>query len=166
MFLAKDITNQGGTIALVPQVVDAVSVPVIAAGGIADSRGILAAFALGASAVQMGTAFLRCPEAKPSAVHRRALESAREDTTVLTNIFTGRPARGFLNRFIRDVGPMSDLAPEFPLGAGAVAPLRAKSDAAGTGDFSPLWAGQAAALAKEVPASELIRSLAWQCWGE
>jgi nitronate monooxygenase len=159
VFLTQDITTQAGTMALVPQIVDAVKVPVIAAGGIADARGIVAAFALGAAAVQIGTAYLLCPEAKVSALHREALKSAKDNGTVLTNVFTGRPARGIINRIVREVGPMSDLAPGFPLAAGAVAPLRAKAEAAGSGDFSPLWSGQAAALSREVPAGELTRQL-------
>jgi nitronate monooxygenase len=159
LFLTQDITTQAGTMALVPQVVDAVNVPVIAAGGIADARGIAAACALGASAVQIGTAYLFCPEAKVSEVHREALRSAKDNNTVLTNVFTGRPARGIINRIVREVGPMSNLAPEFPLAAGALAPMRGKAEAAGSGDFSPLWSGQAAALGREMPAGDLTREL-------
>ena len=161
LFLTDDIAGQVGTIALVPQVVDAVKVPVIATGGIADARGIAAAFVLGAAAVQIGTAYLLCPEAKTSAVHRTALKTMNKDNaSVLTNVFTGRPARGIVNRVIREVGPMSDVAPEFPLATAAVAPLRAKAEAAGSADFSPLWTGQAGALAREVPAGELTVRLA------
>ena len=159
VFLTDDISTQAGTMALVPQVVDAVKVPVIAAGGIADARGIVAASALGASAVQIGTAYLFCPEAKVSPLHRDALKRAKDNDTVLTNVFTGRPARGIVNRIVREVGPMSDLAPEFPLAAGALAPLRAKAEAAGSGDFSPLWSGQAAAFGREIPAGDLTRQL-------
>jgi nitronate monooxygenase len=160
MFLDTDISTQVGTMALVPQVADAVKVPVIAAGGIADARGIVAAFALGASAVQIGTAYLFCPEAKMSPVHRRALKRAKDNETVLTNVFTGRPARGMLNRIVRELGPMSDLAPEFPLAARALAPLRSRSEATDSDDFVPLWSGQAAHLARELPAGELTRRLA------
>jgi nitronate monooxygenase len=159
VFLSEDISTQAGTMALVPQVVDAVKVPVIAAGGIADARGIVAAFALGASAVQIGTAYLFCPEAKVSPLHREALKKAKDNDTVLTNVFTGRPARGIVNRIVRQVGPMSDLAPEFPLASGAVTPLRSKAEAAGSGDFSPLWSGQAAALGREISAGDLTRRL-------
>lgn len=159
MFLSEDIATQAGTMALVPQIVDAVRVPVIAAGGISDARGIVAAFALGASAAQIGTAYLFCPESKVSALHREALRRAKDSDTVLTNALTGRPARGIINRIVREVGPMSELAPEFPLAAGAVAPLRSKAEEAGSGDFSPLWSGQAAALGKEMPAGELTRRL-------
>ncbi|WP_378943233.1 NAD(P)H-dependent flavin oxidoreductase [Mesorhizobium sp. ANAO-SY3R2] len=159
IFLTNDIANQPGTFALVPQVVDAVKVPVIAAGGIADARGIIAAFALGASAVQIGTAYLFCPEAKVSAVHKAALRGAKDDHTALTNVFTGRPARGIVNRIMRETGPISDLAPEFPLAGGALAPLRAKAEAQGSGDFTSLWSGQAASLGREMPAGNLTRML-------
>jgi nitronate monooxygenase len=141
-------------------VADAVKVPVIAAGGIADARGIAAAFALGAAGVQIGTAYLRCPEAKTSAPHRAALASADADATVMTNVMSGRPARAVVNRLMREVGPLSDLAPEFPLAAGALAPLRAKAEAAGSGDFSPMWCGQAVALGRDMPAGELTKALA------
>jgi len=160
MFLSEDVSTQVGTIALVPQVVDAVKVPVIAAGGIADARGILAAFALGAAAVQIGTAYLRCPEAQVSPLYRQALQGTRDDDTAITNVFTGRPARAIVNRFMREVGPMSDLAPEFPLAAGTLAPLRAKSEMAGSTDFTPLWSGQAAGLSRDLPAAELTRQIA------
>src|SRR5262249_21322935 len=145
---------------LVPQIVDAIKVPVVAAGGIADARGIVAAFALGASAVQIGTAYLRCPECRTSAVHRKAIESAREDQTVITNVITGRPARGIINRVIREVGPMSSMAPEFPRAVEALAPLRATAEKNASGDFSPLWAGQAVAMCREIPAGALTRMLA------
>jgi nitronate monooxygenase len=160
MFLNNDIATQVGTMSLVPQVVDAVKLPVIAAGGIADARGIAAAFLLGASAVQMGTVYLLCPESTISPAHRKAVRNSKDDSTVLTNVFTGRPARGFLSRFVREVGPVSELAPEFPLAAGALASLRLKSEEAGSQDFTPMWAGQAAPFAKEIPAGELTRQLA------
>jgi nitronate monooxygenase len=146
--------------ALVPQVVDAVNVPVIASGGIADARGVAAALALGAAAVQVGTAYLLSPQAKVSAPHRAALRAARDDVTVLTNLFTGRPARGIVNRFIREIGPMSTTAPQFPMAANAVTPLRAHAEQGGSGDFSPLWSGQAAGLVRETDAGELTRALA------
>jgi nitronate monooxygenase len=159
MFLTEDLAAQVGTFALVPQVADAVDVPVIAAGGISDARGIAAAFALGAAGVQMGTAFLFCPEAKISALHRAAFKAARDDGTALTNVMTGRPARGFYNRLMRELGPISDIAPEFPLAAAAVVPLRAKAEMQGSAEFSPLWSGQAAALGREMPARELLAKL-------
>jgi nitronate monooxygenase len=160
VFLTQDVSTQVGTMALVPQVVDAVKVPVIASGGIADARGIVAAFALGAAAVQIGTAYLLCPEAKISAVYGQALRNAKDNETVVTNVFTGRPARGIVNRLIREVGPISEVVPDFPLAATALAPLRSKSEMAGSGDFSPLWSGQAARLSRELPAAELTKRLA------
>ena len=160
IFLSDDIATQAGTFALVPQIVNSVKVPIIAAGAITDARGIAAAFALGAAGVQIGTAYLWCPEAKISAPHRAALSSARDDGTALTNLMTGRPARGIVNRLMRDIGPMSDVAPEFPLAAGAIAPLRAKAEAQGSGDFSPMWAGQAASLGRAMPAGQLTKTLA------
>jgi nitronate monooxygenase len=160
MFLSDDVASQAGTFALVPQVVDAVKVPVIAAGGIADARGIVAALALGAAAVQIGTAYLFCPEAKVTALHRQALRNARDDSTALTNLFSGRPARGLINRVMREVGPLSAEAPAFPLAGGALAPLKAAAEAKGSADFSALWSGQAAALGREMPAGELTKLLA------
>jgi len=160
IFLSQDLSTQVGTMALVPQVADAVKAPVIAAGGIADARGIVAAFALGASAVQLGTAYLFCPEAKLGSLHRHALKDAKANQTAVTNVFTGRPARAIVNRMIREVGPMSDLAPEFPLAAGALAPLRTSSEAAGSDDFVPMWSGQAARLGRQLPAGELTRRFA------
>jgi nitronate monooxygenase len=160
MFLSDDISTQVGTFALLPQVVRAVKVPVIAAGGIADSRGVRAAMDLGASGVQIGTAYLLCPEATTTPIHRETLKSERARTTALTNVFTGRPARAVVNRLMRELGPMGDVLPAFPLAAFAVAPLRAKAEAAGSGDFSPLWSGQNTTGCKEIPAGELTRELA------
>jgi len=160
MFLSSDIATQMGTFALVPQIVDAVRVPVIAAGGIADARGIAAAFVLGAAAVQIGTAYLFTPEARIAGPHRAALSDGSARETALTNVFTGRPARGILNRMIREVGPMTDLVPAFPLAGGALAPLRSATEGAGSGDFMSLWSGQAAALCREASAGDLTRRLA------
>lgn len=160
MFLTDNIATQAGTFALVPQIVDAVDVPVIATGAIADARGIAAAFALGAAGVQIGTSYMFCPEAKVSAPHRAILKAGRDDGTALTNLMTGRPARGYYNRVMRDIGPISEVAPEFPLASAALAPLRAKAESQGSGDFSPLWSGQASALGRELPAAELTRTLA------
>jgi nitronate monooxygenase len=159
-FLSDDISTQPGTFALLPQVVRAVKVPVIAAGGIADAKGVAAAMALGASAVQVGTAYLLCPEATTSAVHRTALKSEAARNTALTNVFTGRPARGIVNRVMRELGPMNEAVPAFPLATSAIAPLRAKAEAQGRGDFSPLWSGQNATGCREIPAGDLTRSLA------
>jgi nitronate monooxygenase len=157
VFLTDDIATQVGTMSLTPMVVDAVRVPVIAAGGISDRRGVAAAFALGASGVQIGTAYLRCPECDTSAPHRAAL--ARGGETALTNVFTGRPARGIVNRFVREVGPMNAGAPAFPRAVDAYAPLRAAAEAKGETDFSPLWAGEAFALAREDSAAAITAEL-------
>ena len=159
MFLTTDVAAQPGTMALVPRVVDAVTVPVIAAGGIADGRGVAAALMLGSSAVQRGTAYLLCPEAIISPVHRRALAGGSIDDTVLTNVFTGRPARGRRNRLVNELGPMSSAAPAFPTAAAAVAPLRVAAEATGSGDFSPLWSGQAGVMTSDVPAGDLTRRI-------
>ena len=160
MFLTDAVESQPGTMALVPQIVDAVDVPVLAAGGIADGRGIAAAFALGAAGVQIGTAYLFTPESTISDLHRAALMQIRDNETVLTNVFTGRPARGLANRIVREIGPMSPHAPAFPTAGGAMAPIRAAAEAAGSGDFSPFWSGQAASLVRPLGAPELTRVLA------
>ncbi|AZE94586.1 Enoyl-ACP reductase (FMN) [Pseudomonas orientalis] len=158
MFLSEDLNSQIGLIALLPQVVDAVSVPVIAAGGIADSRGMLAAFALGASAVQIGTAYLFTPEASVSTAHHHALRHAQASETALTNLFTGRPARGIVNRVMRELGAINPTAPAFPRAGGALMPLKARNEA----DFSNLWAGQALRLGHECSTYDLTRQLAEQ----
>ena len=160
MFLETDSATQAGLFALLPQVRDAVSVPVIATGGIADARGVVAAFALGASGVQLGTAYLFCPEAKVSPLYRKALQEATDNGTVLTNLFSGRPARGMVNRFLLESGPMSSEAPPFPYAATLIAPLRAASERAGSIDNLQLWAGQAAALGKPGSAAQFTRDLA------
>jgi nitronate monooxygenase len=159
-FLSQDLTTQVGTFALLPQIVRAVKLPVIAAGGIADATGVAAAMALGAAGVQVGTAYLLCPEATSSPVHRAALKSEGARHTALTNLFSGRPARGIVNRVMRELGAMNGAAPAFPLAAGAIAPLRAKAEAQGSGDFSPLWSGQNPSGCREIPAAELTRALA------
>lgn len=158
-FLSHDITKQTGTFALLPQIVKAVKIPVISAGGIADAAGVKAALAMGASAVQVGTAYLLCDEALTSPLHRAALKSTNSAHTALTNLFTGRPARGIVNRLMRDLGAISDLSPEFPLATGAIAPLRAAAEKAGSGDFTPLWSGQNASGCREIGAAELTRLL-------
>jgi nitronate monooxygenase len=159
-FLTDDFDAQAGTFALLPRVARAVKVPVIAAGGIADAAGVQAAMALGAAGVQVGTAYLLCPESTTSAVHRAALKGEGANATALTNLFSGRPARGVMNRLMRELGAMSAAAPAFPLAAAAVAPLRAKAEAQGSGDFSPLWSGQNASGCREIPAAQLTRDLA------
>jgi nitronate monooxygenase len=158
-FLSDDLTAQLGTFALVPQIVRAVNVPVIAAGGIADATGVAAARALGASAVQIGTAYLLCPEATTGSVHRAALASDAARHTAITNLFTGRPARGIVNRIMRELGPLNTAVPQFPLATAAILPLRKTAEANGRGDFSPLWAGQNASGCKAIPAAALTQSL-------
>ena len=159
-FLSDDLSAQMGTFALLPQIVQAVDVPVIAAGGIADAAGVAAALALGAVAAQVGTAYLLCPEATTSAVHRAALQSDAARHTALTRLFTGRPARGIVNRVMRELGPLSPVAPAFPLATAAMAPLRAHAERLGSGDFSPLWAGQNTSGCRAIGAAELTRQLA------
>jgi nitronate monooxygenase len=159
-FLSDDLAAQSGTIALLPQIVDALRVPVIAAGGIADPRGVQAALALGASAVQVGTAYLTCDEAETSAVHRAALLDPLAGPTALTRLFSGRPARGLMNRLMREIGPMSADAPAFPTATPALVPLRAAAEAQGSGDFSPLWSGQNRSGCGEADAARLTRRLA------
>jgi nitronate monooxygenase len=160
IFLTDDLTTQVGTFALVRQIVQQAKVPVIAAGGIADAEGVAAAMALGAAAVQVGTAYLLCPEATTTAIHRAALASPAARHTAVTNLFTGRPARGIVNRVIRELGPMNPEAPAFPLATSAITPLRAKAEGQGSGEFSPLWSGQNAAGCKAIPAGELTKALA------
>ena len=160
MFLTEDLTTQVGTFALLPQIAAAVDVPVIAAGGIADAAAVRAALALGASAVQVGTAFLLCNEATTSGVHRAALKSPATRHTALTNLFTGRPSRGIVNRFMREKGPINPEAPRFPMATGAIAPIRAAAEARGSGDFSPLWSGMNATGCREIPAAQLVQQLA------
>ena len=157
-FLKEDVSVQCGTFALLPQIARAVRTPIIAAGGIADRAGVEAAFRLGASMVQVGTAYLLCPEANTSVVHRQALVSAGARHTALTRLFTGRPARGIVNRLMRELDDA--IAPAFPLATAAIAPLRTAAEARGSGDFSPLWCGQNASGCKSSPAGEVTRELA------
>ena len=158
MFLSDDLTTQIGTVALVAQVVDAVSVPVIAAGGIADARDVKAALELGAAGVQAGTAFLLCPQSNTSQVHRQALKSDSACHTALTNLFSGRPARSIVNRVIREQGPISSHTPEFPLAATAITALRGVAESTGSSDFSPLWSGQNNSGCSERSAADVLLS--------
>jgi nitronate monooxygenase len=160
MFLSEDLTTQLGTLSLLPQVVRAVRLPVIAAGGIADAQGVKAALALGAAAAQVGTSYLLCPEATTSALHRAALVSERAQHTALTNLLTGRPARGMYNRLMKELGPLSSAPPAFPLATAALAPLKAAAEQQGRDDFSTLWSGQNASGCRNIPAAELTRALA------
>ena len=159
MFLSDDLTTQVGTLALVPQIVHAIDVPVIAAGGIADVAGVAAVMTLGAVAVQIGTSYLLCPEATTSAVHRAALSSPAARHTAVTNVFTGRPARAIVNRIMREMGPLSVIAPRFPLASAAMVPLRAVAETRGSDHFSPLWSGENATGCKVMPAADLTRTL-------
>ncbi len=159
-FLSMDLTEQMGTFALLPQIVAAVRVPVIAAGGIADAASVRAAMALGAQGVQAGTAYLCSDESTISAMHRAALQSEAARHTALTNLFSGRPARGILNRIMRELGPMSSAAPEFPQATNAIAPLRAAAEKVGCTDFTSLWSGQNASRCQNGPALEVTRGLA------
>ncbi len=156
-FLGSDPAEALGLFALLPQVVDAVSVPVIAAGAIGDGRGIAAAFVLGASAVQLGTAYLHTPEATISSVHRERL---REGRTLFTNLMTGGLARGLRGRLVDEMGPVRAEAPPYPLASAALAPIRAAAERKHEYGFGPMWAGQAAPLGQRLPAAELTRVLA------
>ena len=159
-FLSDDLTEQLGTFSLLPQIIAAVDIPVIAAGGIVDAKTVRAAMAMGASAVQVGTAYLLCPECTTSDIHRAALQSEAAQHTALTNLFSGRPARGIVNRFMAEMGPINEAVPDFPLASSAVAGLRAAAERQGFGDFSPLWCGQNATGCQAIPAAELTKQLA------
>lgn len=158
-FLIDDLSAQAGTYALLRRIVEGVNIPVIAAGGIADAKGVAAALARGAAGVQIGTVYLLCPEATTSTVHRAALKSDVARHTALANLFTGRPARGIVNRIVKGLGPMSSAAPAFPLATPAITPLRVKAESQGSGDFSSLWSGQNARACKQIPAADLTREL-------
>ena len=159
-FLSDDLSRQLGTLALVRQLVRAVRAPVIAAGGIGDAEGVRAALALGAAAAQVGTAYLLTPEATTAPLHRAALQSEAAAHTALTNLWTGRPARGIVNRLMRELGPISAAAPAFPLATAAMAPLRAAGEARRVDDFSPLWCGQHLGPHGAIGAAELTHALA------
>jgi len=164
MFLSPDpntaTASQPGIFALVPLVADAVKVPVVAAGAIADARGIAAAFALGASGVQIGTGYLLCPEAGTSKFHREAIRHAHVDSTVVSNVYTGRPARVLASRLTQEIGPMLAAAPNFPSPLGALLPLISQAEQRDINDFTPLWTGEAAALASDLPGQRLTAELA------
>jgi nitronate monooxygenase len=163
MFLTDELSTQVGTFALLPQIVQAVQLPVIAAGGISSAAGIAAAKALGAAGVQVGTAYLCSHEATTSALHRSALQSPAAQHTALTTLFSGRPARGIVNRLMRELGPLNAAAPAFPLATAAIAPLRAAAEAAGSSDFTPLWSGQNASGCRDLPAADITREFL-QAW--
>lgn len=159
-FLSDDLSRQCGTLALVSQITRAVKVPVVAAGGVATPATAAAARALGACGVQAGTAYMLCPESDTSAIHRAAVMDGGCRHTKVTRVFSGRPARAIVNRCVRELGTMESQAPAFPLGFGALAPLRAKAEAQGSNDFSSLWAGQNASECRTISAADLTRELA------
>ena len=161
MFLSADITTQVGLAALVPQIVSQVKVPVIAAGGIADAKGVQAALLLGATAVQVGTAYLLCNETNTSQLHRAALKSVQAEHTALTTIFTGKPARGIVNRAIKELGYISKEAPVFPYASIEMGKLRAAAEKNNSAEFSPLWSGQNPSGCKEISAGELTKQLSF-----
>ena len=163
MFLTDDVSTQIGTFALLPQMVQAVSLPVIAAGGIGTAQGVAAARLLGAAGVQIGTAYLCSHEATTSALHRAAMQSPAAQHTALTTVFSGRPARGIVNRLMREQGLLDNLAPAFPLATSALTPLRAAAEAQGVTDFTPLWSGQNASSARSWPASDITHEFV-QAW--
>ncbi len=158
-FLPGDPSAALGLFALLPQVVDVLDVPVIAAGGVADGRGIVAALALGAAAVQIGTAYLPCPESLIAQPYREALQSPRAAQTLFTNLFSGGLARGIPNRLIDELGAINSVAPSYPHASAAIAPLRKAAEERGLGDFSAMWAGQAAPLARAESAKDLTERL-------
>jgi nitronate monooxygenase len=158
-FLGADISEQLGLFALLPQVVSAVEIPVIAAGGIVDGRTIAAAFMLGASAVQMGTAFLRCSEASVHPKHRYALAQARDSATRVTNLFSGKPARSLVNSYMDTFRDAEGLTAPFPSQIALFAPLAQSASEDEIGDLLPLWSGQSAALTREMPAADLLATL-------
>ena len=160
MFLSEDIDSQVGTFALLPQLVAELNIPVIAAGGIADARAVAAAQTLGAAGVQVGTAYLLCDESRTNPLHRKALQSAAAEHTVLTTLFSGRPARGMINRLVRELGPRPDAVPAFPLAGNAIGSLRAAAEPREIDHFTPLWAGQNASGCQAVPAAQLTKALA------
>ena len=160
MFLSEDLTTQIGTFSLLPQIIKKVRIPVIAAGGISDAVSVSAAISLGASAVQVGTAYLLCTETDTSQIHRAAIKSDASHHTAITNLFSGRPARSIVNRVMTEIGPINQNTPEFPLALTAIRALKKQTEIAGIGDFSSLWCGQNATGCREISASEMTRSLA------
>jgi len=156
-YLRDPYQSLTGTLALTRLVVRAVKVPVVAAGGIMDGAGIAAVLALGAQAAQLGTAFLPCPESGASQVHKDLLAKLIEDETAITEKFSGKPARGIANRFMREMADAPQLA--FPAQNSVTGKLRAASAKAGRPDFVALWAGQAAPLSRALPAAQLISRL-------
>jgi nitronate monooxygenase len=161
-FLGSFESSMVGTMALVPQLVDALGIPVIASGGIMDGRGLAAALCLGAQAVQMGTAFLTCEESGAPAVHKAAVLAATGDDTAITRAFSGRPARGLRNRFLLEVAEHEADLPAFPVQNALTRDVRAAAGKQGRPEFMSLWAGQAARLARRATsttAAGLVREV-------
>lgn len=158
-FLTTEMSTQCETLSLLPRICEKISLPVIAAGGMASPEDVVAAMTLGAAGVQVGTAFLLCPEANTSQLHRAAVSNKACTDTALTNVFTGRPARGIVNRLVREIGPMALSAPPFPTAANAVTILRQVAESKGSTDFTPLWCGQNATSCREAPAAEILHWL-------
>jgi len=160
MFLTEDTATQTACFSLVPRMLQRVEVPVIAAGGIATAAGVASALSMGAAAVQLGTAYLLCDEARTSNIHRCAIKSEAVKHTALTNVFSGRLARSIVNRAVKELGPVNSCIPDFPLAATAVTALRQKAEAVGNDDFSPLWCGENARGCREISAYEMTQLLA------
>lgn len=159
MFLSADLSQQQKTFELLADIVPHVNIPVIAAGGIADSEGIANALSLGASAVQMGTAFLLCTETKTSTLHRAAIARQHVNNTAITNVFTGRPARSIVNTLVETLGPINEHAPEFPLAIAAYSPLRQIAEHNKKDTFTPLWCGTNTRGCQEISAHDLLKRL-------
>jgi nitronate monooxygenase len=160
IFLSDDLTTQVGTFSLLPQIVQKVKLPVIAAGGIADAAGVVSALSLGASAVQVGTAYLLCTETNTSLIHRAAIKSEESQHTAITNLFSGRPARSIVNRIMREIGPINQNTSIFPLALNAISAVKKQAESTGIGDFSSLWCGQNATGCREISAATMTKELA------
>ncbi len=158
-YLKNPYEAMTGTLSLTRMLVRSVSKPIVAAGGIMDGAGIAAALALGAQAVQMGTAFIPCPEAIAPEVHKQSLLAQRDDNSTITEKFTGKPARGIANRYIREANANAHPQLPFPIQGGLTGKLRAASAMAGNPEFYALWCGQAAALSRAMPAAQLVATL-------
>lgn len=159
LFLSEALDSQRPLAQLLPDIVAAVSLPVIAAGGLASAQDLSRVRQLGAASAQVGSAYLCCDESTTSALHRAALLATDAPATALTRLFTGRPARGLVNRLMRELGPLNPAAPAFPLATSALAPLRAAAESRHSTDFTPLWAGQNFAACRPGPAADLTREL-------
>ncbi len=160
LFLNNELETQSSTVSLLSDIITKVSLPVIAAGGISTADGVASSIKNGAIAAQLGTAYLLCDETKTSQLHRDAILANESPQTTLTNLFSGRPARGIVNRVIRELGAISSIAPQFPLAATAMAALRRAAESNGSSDFTPLWCGQNTLGCDQISAYELTLKLA------